>query len=112
MHTLSGILSVSRAKLLIPPNLQTIEVIKMPACQNEQYKLMLQRVAEQAREATKAKGVETGDKKTTVWDGKWMTNVFTELRKAAQHPLLLQKHYTAKVSHHSSTRICQHVMYV
>lgn len=80
---------------------QGVERVAMPTGQKEAYGLTLQRIARQAREAEavrqSAPGSRGGGGGATS-DAKWVTNSFTELRKAAHHPLLLRRHYDSKVS--------------
>mmetsp|Transcript_24426 Transcript_24426/g.58814 ORF Transcript_24426/g.58814 Transcript_24426/m.58814 type:complete len:1025 (+) Transcript_24426:139-3213(+) len=77
----------------LPAKTEVVEYVKMPGAQKLVYAQTLQRVAEQARER------KEGDRMTAgaALDSKWVTNAFTELRKAAHHPMLLQRHYSTKV---------------
>ncbi|KAL3914846.1 MAG: hypothetical protein SGPRY_007477 [Prymnesium sp.] len=79
---------------------QGVERVAMPTGQKEAYGLTLQRIARQAREAEAARQSAPGSRGGgggATSDAKWVTNSFTELRKAAHHPLLLRRHYDSKV---------------
>jgi len=69
----------------LPPKTEEISLVSMLPEQHKVYQATLQRIARQAQE--RAKGEQ-------LTESNWILSSFTELRKACNHPLLLQAHYT------------------
>lgn len=89
----------------LPPKTELIELVKMPHQQEVAYLATMNLLVTQARAKMalwEAQGASFASSAEGSWmggDAKWVLNAFTELRKAAYHPLLLQRQYSAEHIH-------------
>lgn len=100
----------------LPPKTEEVARVPMPAQQRMVYEETLKRIAcenktrlelwAQRKQVDEPAGrhvgelAEPGGKRESgsgLEGGSWIASAFTELRKAAQHPLLLQRHYRDKL---------------
>jgi SWI/SNF-related matrix-associated actin-dependent regulator 1 of chromatin subfamily A len=97
--------------LELPPKTEEVARVPMPAQQRAVYDETVKRIARenQTRLQLWAQRKQLGEpagrlqdelaepastRESSGWEGgSWIASAFTELRKAAQHPLLLQRHY-------------------
>ncbi|EOD21430.1 hypothetical protein EMIHUDRAFT_241187 [Emiliania huxleyi CCMP1516] len=87
----------------LPPKTEEVAVVRMPPAQGAAYSETVARIAAQQREtlerwarrkAADRAELDAGcEEEVDGRDRGWIASAFTDLRKAAQHPLLLLRHY-------------------
>ena len=87
----------------LPPKTEEVAAVRMPPAQGAAYSETVARIAAQQREtlerwarrkAADRAELDAGcEEEVDGRDRGWIASAFTDLRKAAQHPLLLLRHY-------------------
>mmetsp|Transcript_11755 Transcript_11755/g.32324 ORF Transcript_11755/g.32324 Transcript_11755/m.32324 type:complete len:793 (-) Transcript_11755:13-2391(-) len=110
--------------LELPPKTEEVARVQMPPEQRAEYDATMARITREnskrleiwarRKQADRAHGLGRVDElnqdedSSMVADGSsWITSAFTELRKAAQHPLLLQRHYSDKLHKVANALHCE-----